>query len=121
MPDDPVTLYSAQDDYKPPEGSRAFIKTDDGYKECTPEAFPYQTVYYVGCLRWDCANIGIDRIGFWQEPGYIEFVPSPLLLTLITQEPVIVNDLGCKKEATGLAREAYEIQKGKLINNSSNE
>ena len=32
----------------------------------------------VGCLRWECASTGADRMGFWVPPGIVHRVPSAI-------------------------------------------
>lgn len=52
--------------------------------EATFKAPPYAVRYhedekhFVGCLRWECADSGIDRAGFWMPPGLVIRVPSPI-------------------------------------------
>ncbi|MEN9647234.1 MAG: hypothetical protein RLY57_38 [Candidatus Parcubacteria bacterium] len=50
----------------------------------------------LGCLRWDCADSGIFRNGFWNPPGVYTPVPSPLDLMMSSGGigMVIVSDLG---------------------------
>lgn len=84
---DPITLYTPRDPvYKPPDGARVY--KDD----------PFQLV---GCLRWDCAQTGADRAGFWMPPGEVERVLSPLEQIMLdpTHQVVIVGDLGDRNEA----------------------
>jgi hypothetical protein len=78
----PVTLYAPREkDHKMPECAVR-------YKEGEP--------YFVGCLRWDCADSGMDRQGFWVPPGEVERVPSPLEIMLAPGNEgkgVIISDL----------------------------
>lgn len=82
---DAVTLYQPEESYQIPDYA-VF------YSQDPPRL--------VGCLRWECADSGVDRAGFWMPPGEVERVPSPLEMALVTTEPVvIVNDLTNYKEA----------------------
>ena len=54
----------------------------------------------VGCLRWSCADSGIDRAGFWVEPGEVYRVLSPMELCIQTDAPIIVNDITDINQAT---------------------
>jgi len=47
----------------------------------------------VGCLRWECADGGLDRAGFWEIPGKVARVLSPLEMMMATDDCVIVNNL----------------------------
>lgn len=59
---DPITLYTPSNkDFKVP--GHAIIHNKD----------PLQLV---GCLRWDCAETGADRAGFWVPPGNVQRVPT---------------------------------------------
>ncbi len=75
---DPVTLNS------PADGAL-----------CIPQ---YAVVYscrplrLVGCLRMGCANSGAERAGFWQPPGEVFRVLSPLEMCLLGKKSVIVGD-----------------------------
>ncbi len=75
----PVTLYAPQEHFLLPE--HAVRYRDD------PRCF-------VGCLRRDCSDGGIDRAGFWMPPGKVHRVPSPLEMVLMSGKTVITNDLG---------------------------
>ncbi len=55
---------------------------------------------YVGCLRWNCAETGADRAGFWYPPGKVMRVPSPIEMALQSGSAVCVGDLSNSKEAT---------------------
>lgn len=80
----PVTLYSPRDKEKAmPE--HAVLHSEE-----------YNS--YVGCLRWNCADTGADRCGFWYPPGKVNRVPSPIEMCLQDMEKggngvVIVGDL----------------------------
>ncbi|MEX1997507.1 MAG: hypothetical protein WEA04_02405 [Candidatus Andersenbacteria bacterium] len=89
FPGDPVTLYIPRDNnYQLPEGSRVYS---------------HDPLQVVGCLRWECAESGIDRAGFWYPPGEVFRVLSPLELVLKTKDVVVINDLADMKEATDIA------------------
>ncbi|MEK7658485.1 MAG: hypothetical protein AAB352_01300 [Patescibacteria group bacterium] len=47
----------------------------------------------VGCLRWECADSGIDRAGFWMPPGKVYRVASPMEMVLATNDVAICNDI----------------------------
>ncbi len=81
----PITLYSPRDpNFKPPEKS---------------VVYSHDPLLLVGCLRWECADGGVDRAGFWMPPGYVQRVMSPLELCIAKDDVVIVNDLGNIDEA----------------------
>ena len=85
-PGDPVTLYTPRDpDFRLPEGAAI-------YKE---KPRPQM----VGCLRWDCADTGADRTGFWVMPGKVERVVSPMEMAMASNDVVIVSDLSNINEA----------------------
>lgn len=50
---------------------------------------------FVGCLRWECGE-PMCRSGFWQPPGVVRRVPSPLELCLLGPQGsvVFVQDIG---------------------------
>ncbi len=75
---DPVTLYTPQEHFLLPEHA---VRYHDDPR------------HFVGCLRWDCADGGIDRAGFWMPPGKVHRVPSPLEMVLTSGNAVIVNNL----------------------------
>ena len=75
---DPITLYTPmKKDFEIPKHAVIYKKD------------PLQLV---GCLRWDCADCG-DRMGFWDYPGKVERVLSPIEIALMTGKTVIVGDL----------------------------
>ena len=76
---DPITLYSPVGEFTPPEYAVVY---DGGKKQA-----------FVGCLRWDCAESGVDVCGSWSPPGKVERFPSPLEMCLQSQGMVIVPDL----------------------------
>lgn len=86
----PVTLYTpADENFQIPE--HAVI-----YKE--------NPLRLVGCLRWNCAQTGADRAGFWIPPGKVYRTLSPIEQCLVSaeeekQEVIIVGDLHDLKEA----------------------
>jgi len=60
----PITLYTPRNkDFEVPE--HAVVYNED----------PLQLV---GCLRWDCAQTGADRAGFWLPPGKVQRVPTAI-------------------------------------------
>jgi hypothetical protein len=78
---DPVTLYSpAKADYKVPEYA---VWHDKKEKQL------------VGCLRWECADTGMDRAGFWLPPGKVERVPTAVEMIFAAggKKGLIINDL----------------------------
>ena len=88
---DPVTLYSPRDkDRKMPEYAVLHNKEHNSY---------------VGCLRWDCAETGADRAGFWYPPGKVYRVPTPIEMCMKSMQNggdgvICVGDLTDPKEAT---------------------
>ncbi|MDO8486468.1 MAG: hypothetical protein Q7S77_02120 [Candidatus Staskawiczbacteria bacterium] len=54
------------------------------------ETYP---IRLIGCLRWDCADSGADRAGFWVTPGKVYRVLSPMEMVMATGGCVIINDL----------------------------
>lgn len=71
----PITLYSPiSDNFKIPEHAVVY------------EREPLQLV---GCLRWDCAETGADRAGFWMPgedgKGCVERVPTVYEMVLATK------------------------------------
>lgn len=82
----PITLCSPiKPDYTPPvEG---FVT----YSE--------DPLRLVGCLRWDCADSGIYRAGFWVPPGKVDRVLSPLEIAMMVDGVVIVSDITDPAEA----------------------
>lgn len=86
VPGDPVTLYTPTgQDWKLPKGARI-------YKE-------KPRLQVVGCLRWDCADTGADRSGFWVMPGRVERVASPMEMAMASNDVVIVSDLSDMNKA----------------------
>jgi len=84
---EPITLYTPKENSEIP--SHAVV-----YKQ-TPH------IQLVGCLRWDCAEGGIDRTGFWVMPGKVKRVASPMEILLGGEHDniLIVNDLHDQNEA----------------------
>jgi len=65
---DPVTLYTPiQKDFTVPKHAVIYKK---------------EPLQLVGCLRWDCADTGADRSGFWVLPGKVQRVLSPIEILL---------------------------------------
>lgn len=90
LPDEGITLYASVDPkYSPHEGSVVYKKDDVSGK-----------VYYVGCLRWNCADSGADRTGFWILPGKVQRCLSPLEECLRGEKVVIIDDLSDPDQAT---------------------
>ena len=84
---DPITLYSPRDkDQKMPDYAIS-------YKD-----------RFVGCLRWNCAETGADRAGFWYPPGRVVRVPTLIEMCMQSMQNggdgvVFVSDLHDPKEA----------------------
>jgi hypothetical protein len=89
---DPVTLYSLA----------------DKDMEMPNYAVPYKNNAFVGCLRWECAESGADRMGFWYPPGQVHRVLSPLEQCLQSGEMVIVGDLGDIQQAISIQMNTEE-------------
>ncbi len=82
---DPITLYSPRDrNRKMPDYAVLHNKEHNSY---------------VGCLRWNCAESGADRAGFWYPPGQVMRVPSPLEMAMQNGGMICVSDLSDPKEA----------------------
>jgi hypothetical protein len=82
LPGEPITLYTpCSEDFKIPD--YAVVYKED----------PKQLV---GCLRWNCAESGADRTGFWIIPGKVLRCLSPIeeLMSDSKHDAVIINDLG---------------------------
>lgn len=81
MPDDPVTLYTANKDFIPPRGSKSFVYAENHeLVEVTDHSSCKSGVVFAGCL--ECCNCAADRVGFWVRPGKILTVMSPLRVAL---------------------------------------
>lgn len=72
VPGEPITLYEMAEDFVPKEGSR---KYGDEYN-C-----------HIGCMRFDCADTGMDRAGFWEYPGMVRRVQN--IYETILADPTI--------------------------------
>lgn len=97
----------------------AIFPTDEPVNLCSPAdpknfvirpgAVVYQKdpLILVGCLRWNCADSGASRAGFWVMPGKVERVASPFELALAASDcqPIFVEDIGSLAEARRLERE----------------
>ncbi|NTW88760.1 MAG: hypothetical protein HGB26_06475, partial [Desulfobulbaceae bacterium] len=81
---DPVTLYSPSKGFEIPEYAVRYSE---------------DPLRLVGCLRWDCADSGIDRSGFWMPPGEVMRVMSPIEQVLATGTAAIVSDVNDMREA----------------------
>ena len=80
---DPVTLYTpSKATFKKPDHAVVYRK------------HPLQLV---GCLRWDCAQTGGDRSGFWlpgeDGHGAVTKVMSPIEQVMATGKSVFVSDI----------------------------
>ncbi len=89
---DPVTLY--------------LPRYED--MEVPGHAVPYGKGAFVGCLRWECAESGTDRVGFWYPPGIVYRVLSPIEQCLQSDEMVIIGDLGDIRQAIPIEMSAEE-------------
>lgn len=105
---DPITLYVAGKDAKLFPGAKAYLGTvgDPAVNVETLAAKPWlagssaEQVTVVGCLRWECADTGCDRAGFWIPPGTVDRVQTPIEMLLASGRPeaaVIVSDLGDRR------------------------
>jgi hypothetical protein len=45
-------------------------------------------------LRWNCAETGADRAGFWVIPGKVQRCLSPIEEAFATGKTVIISDMG---------------------------
>ena len=86
-PESPITLYTPKPEFTIPDYA---VKYQE--KEGDP-------VRLVGCLRWECADTGADRAGFWEMPGVVERCLSPMEQAFISDDIVIIGDLGDRREA----------------------
>lgn len=55
-------------------------------------------LYYVACMRWDCADTGLALVGYWHTPGEVLRIMSPMdQLLMVMNEgveaPLIFNDI----------------------------
>lgn len=80
---DPITLYS-------PNSKDV---------EMPKYAVPYENGTFVGCLRWNCADSGADRSGFWMPPDEVYRVLSPMEQCLRSGDVVVVGDLSDVSQA----------------------
>lgn len=88
----PITLYTpVSDNFKIPEHAVVYEREP--------------SLQLVGCLRWDCAEAGADRAGFWvpgeDGKGRVERVPIVHEMVLSTKRSsfVLVNDMDDISEA----------------------
>lgn len=82
---DPITLYTpCQKDFKIPKHAVVYKKS------------PLQLV---GCLRWNCAESGVDRAGFWLFPGKVQRALSPIEECFASGKVVAVNNVSDIEEA----------------------
>lgn len=82
---DPVTLYSPVDKtFEIPDHAVIYDK---------------ERLQLVGCLRWECADTGADRAGFWlpgdDGNGHVERVPTAyeILQASGAKSPVVIHDI----------------------------
>jgi len=75
---EPVTLYTPRDGSVP---NHAKIHDEN-------------LLQLVGCLRWNCAESGADRAGFWMPgedgEGKVERVPTPLEIVFGQEIPPMI-------------------------------
>ena len=83
MPGDPITLYGPinRKEFQVPEYAVVYRQ---------------EPLRLVGCLRWNCADTGADRAGFWIPPGKVDRVLSPIeeVMTRMQggeEEPVVIT------------------------------
>ncbi|NTW14626.1 MAG: hypothetical protein HGA31_06425 [Candidatus Moranbacteria bacterium] len=86
---DPITLYSPKKGFEIPDYAIRYSE---------------DPLTLVGCLRWDCAESGMDRSGFWMPPGQVVRVMNAYEQIMATGTAVVVNDLGDFKEAVETTR-----------------
>lgn len=81
LPGDAITLYTPKKGVEVPEHARVYKRE------------PH--LQLVGCLRWNCAQSGIDRAGFWVMPGKVQRVMSPMEMLFAngSDDVIICNDL----------------------------
>ncbi len=88
-PGRPITLYTPTEaNFQIPEGAIIYSEIP--------------VLQLVGCLRTDCAESGLDRSGFWEMPGKVRRVASPLEMCVASNDVVIVNDLADPAEAINI-------------------
>jgi len=91
LPGEPITLYTPRDkNYTIPEGAVTYSQ---------------DPLRLVGCLRFDCAQTGADRAGFWVPPGQVEPVMSPLEACMLSGGVVVVPDMGRKDVFISIKRD----------------
>lgn len=91
LPESAITLMApAAADFKIPDHAVVYKRT------------PH--LQLVGCLRWNCADSGMDRAGFWVMPGKVHRVVSPLEMMIYGNQDdiVIINDVTNIKEAISI-------------------
>src|SRR3990172_973724 len=88
---DPITLYVPASHFTVPDYAVPYTEEDP--RRIDPVSIK-EPARYVGCLGWECALSGVDRVGFWYPPGKVKRVPSPLEIALGSGgKAIIVNDL----------------------------
>lgn len=81
---DPVTLYCVNIPFVPPKHAVRYDKDE---------------TCFVGCLRSGCCHTGADRQGFWDPPGEVYRVPSPIemMMSVLKKgekpQAIIIQDL----------------------------
>ncbi len=114
VPGDPVTLYT------PGPRSDIFISTKEPSeaqirRQQKEFVLPDGAVVYsqnplrvVGCLRWECADTGGDRAGFWVMPGKVRRVMTieEMLLATGNEEMLWIGDLSDPTQAIPIPEEA---------------
>lgn len=68
---DPITLYS-------PDKKEEFKLKEHAV------VYNEEKMQVVGCLRWNCADTGGDRAGFWMPPGIVQRVPTAFEMLIST-------------------------------------
>ena len=89
VPGSPITLYLPKEGASVPGHAVPYkeMSTKDGRHA------------YVGCLRWECADTGADRAGFWVMPGKVRRVLSVFEQVMLTNDVIIVGDVSDPAEA----------------------
>jgi hypothetical protein len=89
---DPVTLYGS-------------VSGEGLLGDATP--YSEDPKFFVGCLRWNCAQTGADRAGFWLPSntgkGYVKRTRS-LFEMALQSDVVVVNDLSDSTEEATILR-----------------
>lgn len=59
----------------------------------------------IGCLSTRCSDSSADRAGFWMPPGVVERIPTPVELSLMSGDAIVVTDVSDSDEAKRLIAE----------------